>query len=58
MLVEQKWFYLTHSWRDKGFYTFPKSISPKGNVITRLEFELTWHWFLIIIVKIYQFYIQ
>ena len=37
----EKWYYLTHSWKDKGTYTFPKGICPKVNVIARLEFELT-----------------
>ena len=40
---EQLWFYLTHSQEDKGFYTFPKSICPKVNVIARLEYELTYY---------------
>ena len=35
--------YLTHSWEDKGVYTFPKGICPKGNVIERLEFELAYY---------------
>ena len=28
---EQQWYYLTHSWEDKGFHTFPKGICPKVN---------------------------
>ena len=28
--------------RDKVVQTFPKGIRPKGNVIERLEFELTY----------------
>ena len=43
LLEEQLWYYLTHSWEDKGFYTFPKGICPKVNVITRLEYELTYY---------------
>ena len=34
------WYYLTHSWEDKGVHTFPKGICPKVNVIARLEYEL------------------
>ena len=35
MLVDiQQWYYLIHRWGNKG-------ISPKGNVIIQLEFELT-----------------
>ena len=41
-LVEQQWYHLTHSLRDKGVYTFPKGISPKVNVIARLEIELAY----------------
>ena len=40
LLEEQSWYYLTHSWEDKGFHTFPKGICPKVNVIARLEYEL------------------
>ena len=29
LLEEQLWYYLTHSWEDKGVHTFPKSISLK-----------------------------
>ena len=36
------WYYLTHSWGNKWFHTFPKDISPKVNKITRLEFELAY----------------
>ena len=39
-LEEQRWYYLTHSWEDKGIHTFPKGICPKVNVIARLEYEL------------------
>ena len=42
-MEEQQWFYLSHSWRDKGVYAFPKSISPKVNVIAWLELELTYY---------------
>ena len=41
IIEEQQWYYLTHSWEDKGVYTFPKGICPKVNVIARLQFELT-----------------
>ena len=40
LLEEQYWYYLTHSWEDKGAHTFPKGICPKVNVIARLEYEL------------------
>ena len=43
LLEEQWWNYLTHSWEDKGFHTFPKGICPKMNVIARLEFELVYY---------------
>ena len=43
LLEEQQWYYLTHSWEDKGVQTFPKSICPKLNVIARLEYELTYY---------------
>ena len=31
LLEEQEWYYLTHSWWDKGVHTFPKGICPKVN---------------------------
>ena len=40
---EQQWYYLTHSWEDKGVHTFPKGICPKVNVIVRLEYELAYY---------------
>ena len=43
ILVEQhQRYYLTDNWRDKRVHAFPKSISPKVNVIARLEFELAY----------------
>ena len=39
LLEEQKSYYLTHSWEDKGFHTFPKGICTKVNLIARLKFE-------------------
>ena len=42
-LEEQLWYYLTHSWEDKGVHTFPKGICPKVNVIARLDFQLTYY---------------
>ena len=33
LLEEQYWYYLNHSWEDKGVPTFPKGICPKVNVI-------------------------
>ena len=43
ILLEQWWYYLTHSWEDKGVHTFPKGICPKVDVIARLEFELAYY---------------
>ena len=43
LLEEQLWYYLTHSWEDKGVHTFPKGICPKVNVIAQLEYELTYY---------------
>ena len=37
------WYYLTHSWEDKGVHTFPKGICPKVNEIARLEYELAYN---------------
>ena len=42
-LEEQKWYYLTHSWADKGVHTFLKGICPKVNVIAQTEFELAYY---------------
>ena len=39
LLEEQLWYYLTHTWEDKGVHTFPNGICPKVNVIARLEYE-------------------
>ena len=43
LLEEQYWYYLTHSWEDKGVHTFSKGIWPKVNVIARLEYELAYY---------------
>ena len=43
LLEEQYWYYLTHSWEDKGVHTFPKGICPKVNVIAQLEYELAYY---------------
>ena len=43
LLEKQQWYYLTHSWEDKGVHTFPKGICPKVNVIARLEYELAYY---------------
>ena len=43
LLEEQQWYYLTHSWEDKGVHTFPKGICPKVNVIARLEYKLVYY---------------
>ena len=39
---EQKWYHLTYNWENIVLHTFPKDKSPKGNIIARLEFELTY----------------
>ena len=39
----QSWYYLTHSWENKGVHTFPKGICPKVNVIAWLEFKLAYY---------------
>ena len=43
LLREQQWYYLTHSWDDKGVQTFAESICLKVNVIARLEFEFSYY---------------
>ena len=43
ILLEQLWYYLTHSWEDKEFHTFPNGICPKVNIIAWLEIELTYY---------------
>ena len=43
LLEEQLWYYLTHSWEDKGVHTFLKGICPKVNVIARLEYEIAYN---------------
>ena len=43
ILEGQQWYYLTHSWENKGFHTFPDGICPKVNVIVRLKFELAYY---------------
>ena len=43
LLEEQWWYYLTHSWEDKGVHTFPKGICPKVDVIARLEYKLAYY---------------
>ena len=44
---EEWWYYLTHTWEDKGVHTFPKGICPKVNVIAQLEYELTYYDFAV-----------
>ena len=38
-MEEKLWYKLTNKWGDKDPHTFLKSISPKVNAITPLEFE-------------------
>ena len=40
---DQWWYYLTHSWEDKGVHTFPKGICSKVNEIARPEYELAYY---------------
>ena len=35
-------YYLIHCWGDKGVHTFSKDISQKVNIMSRLEFKLTY----------------
>ena len=30
LLEEQYWYYLTHSWEDKGTHTFPQGYLPES----------------------------
>ena len=43
LLEEQYWYYLTHSWEDKGVHNFPNGICPKVNIIVQLEFKLAYY---------------
>ena len=43
LLEKEQWYYLTHSWEDKGVHAFPKGICLKVNVITGLKFELAYN---------------
>ena len=43
LLEEQKWYYLTRKWEDKGVHAFPNGICPKVNVIARLVYELAYY---------------
>ena len=47
LLEQQWWYYLIHSWEDKGVHIFPNSICPKVNVIKQLEFELAYYDFAV-----------
>ena len=40
---EQLWYYLIHSWENKGVHTFPKGICLKVNVIVQLEYKLAYY---------------
>ena len=42
LVEEHQWFYLIHSWGDKGIYTFPKSIGLKMKIIAWLEVGLAY----------------
>ena len=42
LIEKQRWYYLTYNWRNKRVHTYLKFISPKVNVIERLEFELSY----------------
>ena len=43
LVEEQQLYYLTQSWKDKGFLPFPRNISSKVNAKVRLEFELPYY---------------
>ena len=43
MPKQSLWWYLTRSWKDKGFHTIQNDIIPKVNEIPRLEFELVYY---------------
>ena len=43
ILVKQHWHNLTSSWEYKWVHAFPKSISPKVNVIAGLKFKLAYY---------------
>ena len=43
ILLEHVWYYLTHSWEDKGVHTFPKGICLKVTIIVWLEYELPYY---------------
>ena len=43
ILLEQKWYYLTHRWEVKRVHTFLMGIYRKANVITRWVFELAYY---------------
>ena len=44
IIVEEQWrWYLTNSWEDNWFHTFPKGIWPKMRIIARLEYELAYY---------------
>ena len=40
ILVEEQWYFLTHSREDKEVHAFPNGIIPKVNAIARVKFEL------------------
>ena len=40
---EQLWYYLTHSWEDKGVHAYPKGICEIMKMIAWLEFELAYY---------------
>ena len=41
IVERQQWYYLILSCGDKEVHIFPKGISPRVNIIARLEFELS-----------------
>ena len=43
LLEERQWCYLTHSWVDKGVYTFRKGICQKVNIIARPKIEVAYY---------------
>ena len=43
LVEEQQWYYLSLCWGNKKVQYFSKGISPKVNIITRLEFERAYY---------------
>ena len=42
-MEEQLWNYLADSWGDEEVHAFFQGVSPKVNIVARLEFELDYY---------------